>query len=176
MAIRADDNLQFRAGLHPQYSVLSTQYSVRRIAAALLFTAAILTCLPHPSATAAPSPDDSDDEQAVQTAKEALASGGKFPWYDRANDDVRRLNMRPRQSMEECEATWTDTKTRTTRTPRAAPRVTFLGNILQWIGLTTLVILLGLIAYLIATAFLKDELSEDAVAVRKVVESRRDAD
>jgi hypothetical protein len=38
-----------------------------------------------------------------------------------------------------------------------------------------LVLLLGLIAYLIATSFLKDEVSETS-SVRKVVETRRDAD
>src|SRR5207253_2223269 len=42
-------------------------------------------------------------------------------------------------------------------------------------GITALVLLLGLIAYLIATSFLKEEVSEFA-SVRKVIESRRDAD
>jgi hypothetical protein len=84
--------------------------------------------------------------------------------------------MRPRQSLEEREATWSDNRTPTAKTTTAAPRVSYFGRVLQWIGLTTLVILLGLIAYLIATAFLKDELTEDAASVRKIVESRRDAD
>jgi hypothetical protein len=47
---------------------------------------------------------------------------------------------------------------------------------LQWFGLTALVLLLGLIAFMIAKSFLKEESSEDALAVRKIVESRRDAD
>src|SRR5207249_1781221 len=49
------------------------------------------------------------------------------------------------------------------------------GSALQWIGLSTLVVLLAVIAYLIASSFLNEEVSDQA-AVRKVVESRRDAD
>jgi len=114
------------------------------------------------------------DAKNIDAAKEALASGGRFPWYDRSQDDVRRLNVLPRPSVEERSQGWTDNKTRPAPTARLG-RVSLFGNALQWIGLTTLVVLLGVIAYLIATTFLKEEVSE-SVAIRKVVESRRDAD
>jgi hypothetical protein len=120
--------------------------------------------------------DEPKPPDPVEAGKEALSSGGKFPWYDGRQDDVRRLNVVPRQSADKRGDKWIDnTKNTPTSTPRTMPQVSLLGGILQWIGLTTLVLLLGVIAYLIATAFLKEEVSEE-VAVRKVVESRRDAD
>jgi hypothetical protein len=54
-------------------------------------------------------------------------------------------------------------------------RVNYFGTVLQGLGITALILLLGVIAYLIVTAFLRDEVSESA-AVRKVVESRQDDD
>jgi hypothetical protein len=123
-------------------------------------------------------PAIADDEppkpDPVEAGKEALSSSGKFPWYDRRQDDVRRLNVVPRPSAEDRGDKWINNKTRAAKTT-PTPRISYFGNFLQWIGLTALVGLLGLIAYLIASSFLKDEVSED-VAVRKVVESRRDAD
>jgi hypothetical protein len=165
-------SVQPRADAKSPRSVLGSQSLVCGKPTVLAFAVAILICASHQSASAEPS----GTEQSVEAAKQALAGGGKFPWYDSASDDVRRLNMRPRQSLEEREATWTDNKTRTATTAPPAQRVSYFGKILQVIGLTTLVILLGLIAYLVATAFLKEELNEDAATVRRVVESRRDAD
>jgi Domain of unknown function (DUF4129) len=145
------------------YSVLSTQYSVLALI--------LLTLLPSSTARA----DDPDQDDPVQSTKEVLARGGRFPWYDRSKDDVRRLNMVPRETDSERDVTWTGTTTTPTATPRALPRFNLFGGFLQWLGITVLVLLLGVIAYLIATSFLKDETTE-SVAVRKVVESRRDAD
>jgi hypothetical protein len=90
---------------------------------------------------------------------------------------VRRLNVVPRPSNDNRGTTWTGSPTTTGNTPppRRTPQVSFFGGVLQWVGLTALVLLLGLIAYLIATSFLKDEVSESDT-VRKVVETRRDAD
>jgi hypothetical protein len=111
----------------------------------------------------------------VQSAKDALARGGKFPWYDRQQDDVRRLNIVPRPGAEDRGDKWDSDATSTATTARTTRQFGFFGAVLQWVGLTALVLLLGLLAYMIATAFMKEELSE-SLAVRKIVESRRDAD
>src|SRR5262249_43443297 len=112
----------------------------------------------------------------VEAGKESLASGSRFPWYDRRKDDVRRLNMLPRDVPEDRGVTWTDNKA-PTPPPAWNWRLGWLGTVLEWLGIMTLIVLLGIIGYLIATAFLKDEVSEsDGLAVRKVVETRRDAD
>ena len=147
----------------PVYSVLSTQYSALALALlSLLFQVPVRA-------------DDPAAKNPVETTKDVLARGGRFPWYDRANDDVRRLNMVPRESDSQRDVTWTGTTTAPAAAPRRMPRFSLFGGFLQWLGITVLVLLLGVIAYLIATSFLKDETSE-SVAVRKVVESRRDAD
>lgn len=130
-----------------------------------------LSLVPTLTNAAEPTPPD-----PVQAAKESLASGGRFPWYDRKSDDVRRLNMVPRTTPEDRGVTWASDKTATSA-PTWNPQLGWLGTLLEWLGITTLVVLLGVIGYLIATAFLKDEVSEsDGLAVRKVVETRRDAD
>src|SRR5262245_52975542 len=146
-----------------KHLVLSTRYSV------LSMTLLSLVLISQTSA------DELSEDDAVETAKDVLSRGGRFPWYDRGKDDVRRINMVPRESSSDRDVTWTDTTTTPATTPRRLPRFSLFGGFLQWFGLTVLVSLLGLIAYLIATSFLKDETSE-SVTVRKVVESRRDAD
>jgi Domain of unknown function (DUF4129) len=110
----------------------------------------------------------------IQSARDSLARGGRFPWYDRQNDDVRKLRILPRVAEPERGDKWADDST--APTPPTPPDLTLFGKFLQWFGLTTLVLLLGLIAFMIAKGFLRDEVSEDALAVRKIVESRRDAD
>ncbi len=110
----------------------------------------------------------------VEAGQKALSGSGKFPWDDRRQDDVRRLNVVPRPSAEDRGDKWASNQNRAAKTARM-PRVSLFGNVLQWIGLTTLIVLLGVIAYLLAKSFLLEEVSDQA-AVRKVVESRRDAD
>jgi hypothetical protein len=146
-----------------QYSVLGTRYSV----VILIF----LNLLAFGPVCA----DDAATENPIETTKDVLARGGRFPWYDRSKDGVRRLNIVPRKTASDREVTWTDTSTAPTTNTRNLPRFSLFGGFLQWFGITVLVLLLGLIAYLIATSFLREETSE-SVAVRKVVESRRDAD
>jgi hypothetical protein len=115
-------------------------------------------------------------DNAVEAGKEALSSVARFPWYDRSNDDVRRLHTVPRDAAdsENRRSQWTkdNSKTATTTTGR---RFSLFGPILQWIGITALVLLLGAIAFLIARAFLKEEITENVV-LRKVIESARDVD
>jgi hypothetical protein len=115
-----------------------------------------------------------DDAKAVEEAREALRGAARFPWYDRSEDDVRRLEVKPRgdADSENRGSKWTNTKATTTT---RMPRMSFFGPALQWVGITALVLLLGLIAFLVAKAFLKDETSE-TITLRKVVETHRDVD
>jgi hypothetical protein len=116
------------------------------------------------------------DAEAVQAAKESLAGRTRFPFYDRQQDDVRRLNVEEPASAEAANrrSKWAGKsatgKTRTTR--GSAPAA--LGQGLQFLGLTALVVFIGIIAYLIARAFLKNEVAETKVT--KVVETSRDVD
>jgi hypothetical protein len=158
-----------------EYSVLSTQYSIQpsRFFARLALTLAVLAEFCSGAPCFAQSPAEHDP---IAETKDALARGNRFPWYDRKNDDIRRLNVVPRQAEADRDVQWTASPTTApTAAPRAAPKLGAVGSFLQWIGLTALILLLGLIAYLIATSFLKDEVTE-TTSVRKVVESRRDAD
>lgn len=151
-----------------QYLVLSSKHAIAPLIAAvgmLLFMA--------PRASTA---DDTSKSDSIKAGKDALSSGSRFPWYDRRKDDVRRLNVVPRQTTDDRGTQWAASPNAPTApTTGARPRWGLLPGLLQWAGITALVLMLGLIAYLIATSFLKDEVSETA-SVRKVVESRRDAD
>jgi hypothetical protein len=115
-----------------------------------------------------------DEANAVEQGREALASSGKYPWYNRREDTVRQLNTVPRQSADHRGEKWLG-KAKSGAAAAPARRASVFGSALQWIGLTALVLLLGLLAFLVATAFLKEEVS-DTLAVRRVVESRHDAD
>jgi len=113
----------------------------------------------------------------VQSAQKALSSGRRFPWYDRKQDGVRRLSIVPRETPRDRGQKWTSTPqtTTTTSTPISFPKLNLVSSTLQWLGLTLLIVLLGVIAYLIVVSFLKDEISEGG-GERKVVQVRRDAD
>jgi hypothetical protein len=125
----------------------------------------------------APAGSISAQEDAVELGKEALSGAGRFPWYDRRQDDIRRLNTVPRKPLPNRGEQWTSRPAApTAATPAAAPgRFNWFGPLLQWTGLSVLIILLGIIAYLVATSLLTEEVSETSAA-RRVVESRRDAD
>jgi Domain of unknown function (DUF4129) len=125
--------------------------------------------------TAAATSAESTANSAVETGKEALSGVARFPWYDKSQDDVRQLHVVPRDTADSGNrgSTWTK-QNNSTATPTNFPRFSLLGGALQWVGLTTLIILLGVLAFLIAKAFLKDEVTE-TTAARKVVESHRDA-
>src|SRR5262245_31359868 len=62
---------------------------------------------------------DPVERDPVESGKQALSGSGKFPWYDRRQDDVRRLNVLPRASEAERGDKWTDNSTTTATT--AAP-------------------------------------------------------
>ncbi len=155
--------------LSTKYSVLGTQY-LQILALSVTIVSVFFT-------TRRCAADDSAaPDAAIKAGKDALTTGNRFPWYDRKQDDVRRLNVVPRAAEEDRGTQWTAAPTNApANTATTRRRLGFLAGFLQWAGITTLVLLLGLLAYLIATSFLKDEVSE-ATSVRKVVESRRDAD
>ncbi|HZN36089.1 MAG TPA: DUF4129 domain-containing protein [Pirellulaceae bacterium] len=117
----------------------------------------------------------SSDAQSVQDAKEILSGSGRFPWYDRGKDDVRRLHAVPRDAADSRNRDSAWEKTPAAGGGGARPRFSLFGSALQWLGLTVLVVLLGVIAFLIAKTFLREEVSDQAV-LRKVIESARDVD
>jgi len=117
------------------------------------------------------------DDQAVSAGKDALSKVARFPWYDRREDKVRPLHVVPRDAAdsENRDSKWTNNNLTTATPGGAGRRASLFGPVLQWVGLTTLILLLGVLAYLIAKAFLKDEITESAVQ-RKVVEAASGAD
>lgn len=126
----------------------------------------------------APAPAADTKPDAVESAKNVLTSGSRFPWYDRKQDGLRRLSIVPRETPKDRGQKWSSTPSQTTTTPTTNlqfPRMNLVSSTLQWFGLTLLIVLLGMIAYLIAVSFLNDEIS-DGASQRKVVEVRRDAD
>ncbi len=156
------------------YSVLSTKYPVllMPIVAVIILLLSLASTSTAIADTLPPPPDP------VESTKDALSSGSRFPWYDRQNDSVRRLNIVPRVPPDDRGQKWNSIPIQpkpTSSNPITLPRLNLFGGILQWLGLTALIVLLGIIAYLIATSFLKDEVSSGS-SDRKVVEVRRDAD
>ena len=142
---------------------------------AIQFTAFVVAsaCLVRLASSAEPLSDD----QAVAAGKDALSRVARFPWYDRSQDKVRRLQLAPRDAAdsENRGSKWTNNNATTATPGGPGRRFSLFGPIFQWVGLTTLVLLLGVLAFLIAKAFLRDEVSESAVQ-RKVVEAARDID
>jgi len=122
---------------------------------------------------------DPADDSAVATGKDALSGVGRLPWYDKSQDDVRPLHMIPRDTADSSNrnSTWAEPDKSTTTNSSSGssgPRFSLLGGALQWVGMTVLVVLLGVLAFLIAKAFLRDEVAETTVT-RKIVVSNRDA-
>jgi hypothetical protein len=111
----------------------------------------------------------------VQEGKESLTNVAKFPWYDSRSDEVHPLHMTPRREADSGNRASKWTNANKQKTGMAGGRTSAFGPLLQGVGLTVLVLLLGFIAYLIATAFLKEEISETS-AQRRVVETSRDVD
>jgi hypothetical protein len=118
--------------------------------------------------------ETAESEQAVQEAGEALQQSGKYPWYDASKDGVKPI---PLATSSDADSENRDSKW--TAQPKAAtlgplPQISFLGWLFNWIGITLLIVFLALIAWLVAKAFLKDEVSEGVA--RKVIETSRDVD
>lgn len=159
----------------PTYLVQSSQCLQtrlpRRPLLTLLFLASSLACFPSASLA-----EPLSNEQSVEAGKQALSSVTRFPWYDRRQDKARPLHVVPRDKADSDNrgSSWTN------NSPVAGGgtgtrRLSLFGPVLQWLGLATLISLLGVLAYLIAKAFLKDELTESVVH-RKVIETGHDVD
>jgi hypothetical protein len=118
--------------------------------------------------------EPTEAEEAVATAGDALQQSGSYPWYDRATDGVRTIPLANSSDADSANRDSKWTAAPTTATPGRMPQVSFLGGLLNWVGVTLLIVFLALIAWLIAKAFLRDEVSEGVA--RKVVETARDVD
>jgi len=142
-----------------------------RVVALLLALAALGASAPAQLAAA-----QLPEEREVESGQQALSGAARFPWYDKSRDDVRPLHVVPRQPADSSNRASPWTRTPTTATTGGTPvRITWLGRVLQWLGISVLIVLLALLAYLVAKAFLLEEISE-TTTVRKVVESARDVD
>ena len=118
------------------------------------------------------------DEQAIESADKALSGRARFPWYDSEKKSIRPLDMEKSKKLADSanrKSKWAKEGT-TASNPRAttAGRASLLGGLLQVGGLTLLIALLGVLAFLIAKAFLKHEVTESAVS--RVIETSRDVD
>ncbi len=117
------------------------------------------------------------DERAVETAKESFSGRTRYPYYDRQKDDVRQLEVQEPAVDEAAnrKSKWTGKNaTAKNRTGGGGNAASALGPFLQGIGLAALVLFIGVIAYLIARAFLKNEVTETKVS--KVIETSREVD
>jgi hypothetical protein len=129
----------------------------------LLSAAAWLVCL---ACTAARPARGLDEQRAVQAGREALASRSGFPWYDRQDDSLRRIDVRTRDdAAKHRNSTWQADPAR----PSGASRTTLrrssvLGKIVQtvlWFGLLAL---LALLIFFLVRAFMRAEPTEDSQA------------
>ena len=160
-----------------EYSVLSTQYARVRVLPPFLTAAAALVLSSFLTVPASSLAKPLSDEQAVESGKQALSSVTRFPWYDRGQDKARRLHVVPRENAdsENRGSSWTNNNTTTATGGAPGRRSSLFGPALQWVGLSALIFLLGVLAYLIAKAFLKEELTESTVQ-RMIVESSTGVD
>lgn len=114
---------------------------------------------------------DLSDDQATESVKDTFSGRTRYPFYDRAKDDVRQLNVVPpvEDDSTNRQSKWkAKTPAPKTRTPRNWGTGEWLATLLQVFGLTALIVFLGLLAWLIAKAFLKNETTESVVS--KVIE------
>jgi hypothetical protein len=152
---------------------ITTHHSplTRLFAVAALFTIALALC----SRSYA---QELTDEQAVESAKESFSGRTRYPYYDRQKDDVRQLEVQEPTVDQAAnrKSKWTG-KNATARKRTGGGggnAASALGPLLQGVGLAALVLFIGLIAYLIARAFLKNEVTETKVS--KVIETSREVD
>jgi hypothetical protein len=122
--------------------------------------------------------DELTDAEASEAAQQVLGGRSRYPFYDRAKDDVRQLNVVPARHNDSANrrTDWEGESATPTQQTRTAPTMggSMLGGLLQVVGLTVLVLLLLLLAWFIARTFLKSELTETKVS--KVVETSREVD
>ncbi len=116
---------------------------------------------------------ESQSDEAVEDARESLGSRGAFPWYDREADAPRPLRLKTVEDDSENRASnWQPAPA--TGTTARPPNLSWLGRILQIMGISALVALLVLAVVFITRAFLSGEVMETAGS--KVVETGHDVD
>ena len=119
-----------------------------------------------------------EGEAAVEAGRDALAGRTRYPWYDRATDTVRPLDLAPEANADSANrnSKWKNKP----QTSKAAPAArggsgfSFFGPIAQTLGLILLVSLLLVIAYLVAKAFMRNEVASTAAS--QVIESSHEVD
>ncbi|MBC7852731.1 MAG: hypothetical protein IAF94_04775 [Pirellulaceae bacterium] len=112
-------------------------------------------------------------DAAIQDARDSLGGRGAFPWYDREADAPRPLRLRTVEDDSDNRASdWQPAPA--TGTAVRPPNLSWLGRILQIMGISALVALLVLAVVLITRAFLSGEVMETAGS--KVVETGHDVD
>ena len=116
---------------------------------------------------------EGESDEAVEDARESLGSRGAFPWYDREADAPRPLRLKTVEDDSENRASnWQPAPA--TGTTARPPNLSWLGRILQIMGISALVALLVLAVVFITRAFLSGEVMETAGS--KVVETGHDVD
>lgn len=123
-----------------------------------------------PAAVAAP---NLTDETAVEVGGEALAESGNYPWYDESKGEVRRINVKGADASDSAnrDSKWTRSPGTTTTGRSGWSSFTGLALGLHYLFVVLFIVLLGLIVYLVARAFLKDETKDDSIARRSVTAS-----
>ena len=86
---------------------------------------------------------------AIEAAGNALARNGDLPWYDPESDDFRAAEVEPPRQ-------------------RTMNNNTFLSNVLVYVGWVLLAVFLVYLVFLIARAFLNQEVRESVVVEREV--------
>jgi hypothetical protein len=116
------------------------------------------------------------DDPAIKSARDALRGRTRYPWYDRSKDDVRQINVAPENDSDSAnrKSKWTTKSSQTTRTPVNFGGFDLISGVLQVLGLGLLIVLLMVLAFLVAKAFLRVETTETAAT--RVIETVRDAE
>jgi len=118
--------------------------------------------------------ESSEADRAVEEAGESLRESGTYPWYDASQDGVKPIPLATSSEADSANRNSKWTAQPSAATPGRLPRFSFLGGLLNWLGITLLIVFLAVIAWLITKAFLRDEISEGVA--RKVIETSRDVD
>jgi hypothetical protein len=116
----------------------------------------------------------SEGEDPVKLVGDALDESGNYPWYDSSSEGVRTIPLASSGDADSANRDSKWTKAPGTTTPWAWRGFSLLGGIFNVLGIVLLIVFLALIAWLIAKAFLKDEISEGIA--RRVIETSRDVD
>lgn len=112
----------------------------RRLACVLL----AVCCLLLMDTAALAEENLAEPEVAVESAGDSLASAPKLPWYDRATDDFRAADVQPPRR-------------------QTANMNTDFTSLLLWLGWIVLAVALVYLVYLIARAFLNQEVSQSVI-------------